>query len=87
MLSNILDQIQSRCVNDLVLFQLVQDARENMGRHFFPILEDNDDGEFEATLEVRVTEEGIICDVTDASGEVIKTWGIMAQEISDELCH
>lgn len=52
----------------------------------FPILFTDRYGyDGDAVLTVNVTDEGIIADVI-ADGEVVATWGIMAQDIADDFC-
>jgi hypothetical protein len=46
------------------------------------VLVEND---IEGQLEIKITDEGVICDVI-CDGEIIKTWGMTAQEIADNLC-
>lgn len=54
----------------------------------FPILIDDDGQEDVAgTLSVKVTDEGIICDVEAEDGTVLATWACMAQDMADEYCH
>lgn len=53
----------------------------------FPILfTDLADNDFDATLFINVTDEGIIADVI-VDGEVVATWSAMAQDIADDFCH
>lgn len=52
----------------------------------FPILIDHVVDNEPGSLSVKVTDEGIICDVVDSTGEVIATWGATAQEMADEFC-
>lgn len=53
----------------------------------FPILitDPTTDLDVDALLAVNVTDEGIIADVI-VDGEIVATWGIMAQDIADEFC-
>ena len=51
---------------------------------FLPVwIEDDVRGQ----LGINITSEGIICDVLDARGEYVSTYGVTAQEIVDELAH
>jgi hypothetical protein len=54
---------------------------------FSVIADDTDSDDIYGVLSVKITDEGVICDVENADGEVIATWGATAQELADEFCH
>jgi hypothetical protein len=55
-------------------------------KDYYILVEDREGNDFDGTLQINLTEEGIIVDVTSDNGEVEEVCAFTAQELYDKFC-